>query len=861
MSETNINQSGSGSVGVNLGTVNNIINNQPIPKVITSVGIDASDVIGREKALEEVLILVDTSDKPVYIHGMRGLGKTTLGKLVYQSLLAKDAYSYYAVAELTENFLNSFLLRLMTNCQVEMNPNEDDEARFQQVVSKLFNLVNGSDTKKKGFLFLDNALPLKSKDTDKQDYLRKVVNSLPNWKILITSYETIPYAKEYPLDYLSTEKAIELFQKFCPDKGNTTDVQKLVELLMKHTLTIELMAKTLESSRIKTVSELYEILSKHDFEHKALSQKKVDSDHSQADIIAFAYICQIFDLSELEKEESSLYVLKNFYFIPDFIDKEEFSSMIKTESWDEFTIDAEIENLYKKGWLEKGSGESYRLHSIIKEVVRKKATPTFEDGRQLVLSVTEKISDSSTPMQTYYSWAEIAKGISDSIEEVCEEMATLEILLGNLLEMNGYSDKAIEYFEKSKEKSIQLHGERHPDVATAYNNIGGAYESKGEYDKAIVYYEKAIDIQLEILGERHPDVATTYNDIGLAYNDKCEHDKAIEYYKKAIEIRLEKLGERHPDVAVTYNLFGYAYYSKGEFEKAIEYYKKDLDISIEKLGERHPSVAATYHNFGLVYDSKKEYDKAIEYFEKAIGILIEKLGERHPNVATTYNNIGGAYESKGEHDKAIEYYEKALDISIEKLGERHPFVAATYNNFGQVYHSKGEFDKAIEYYEKALDIELEKLEERHRSVATTYNNFGQVYESKGEYDKAIEYYKQAIEILKEKLEERHPDVVTTYNNIGGAYESKGEYDKAIEYYEKAIDIRLEKLGERHPSVATTYNNIGGAYESKGEYDKAIEYYEKALDILKDFVSEDHPNMKTLRANYEYAKKKAEEAGL
>ena len=273
--------------------------NQPIPKVITSVGIDGTDVIGRENAFKEVLELVDTSDKPVYIHGMRGLGKTTLGMLVYQSLIKKDAFSYYAVAELTENFLNSFLQRLMTNCKVELNPNEDDEARFEQVVSVLFNLVNDSDTKKKGFLFLDNALPLKSKDKDKQDYLRKVVKSLPNWKILITSFETISYAKEYPLDYLSTEKAIELFQKHSPNEGNETDIQKLVELLMKHTLTIELMAKTLESSRIKTVSELYEILSKHDFEHKALSQKKVDSDHSQADIIAFEYICQIFDLSEL----------------------------------------------------------------------------------------------------------------------------------------------------------------------------------------------------------------------------------------------------------------------------------------------------------------------------------------------------------------------------------------------------------------------------------------------------------------------------------------------------------------------------------------------------------------------------------
>jgi tetratricopeptide (TPR) repeat protein len=54
-------------------------------------------------------------------------------------------------------------------------------------------------------------------------------------------------------------------------------------------------------------------------------------------------------------------------------------------------------------------------------------------------------------------------------------------------------------------------GERHPSVATSYNNLAGLYESMGRYEEAIAHYQQAINIAQETLGENHPNTIQATN--------------------------------------------------------------------------------------------------------------------------------------------------------------------------------------------------------------------------------------------------------------------------------------------------------------------------------------------------------------
>ncbi len=219
-----------------------------------------------------------------------------------------------------------------------------------------------------------------------------------------------------------------------------------------------------------------------------------------------------------------------------------------------------------------------------------------------------------------------------------------------------------------------------PEYSAALSWLGKIYLDNGGYDKSVYYYQKALEIDLEILGEHHPDLVTAYNNLGLACHRRGDREQAVEYYQKALDIQLAAL-EKHPDKAIEYyNKSGLSCRHKGDYSQAVKFYKKALKLQIDTLGKDHPDVATTYNNIGETYRHKGKHKKAIEYYQKDLEITIKSLGPDHPNVATTYNNMGYAYHGLGDYNKAIEYFQKALEIYRKVLGEDHPQVKTIKDN-------------------------------------------------------------------------------------------------------------------------------------------------------------------------------------
>ncbi|KJU87027.1 hypothetical protein MBAV_000769 [Candidatus Magnetobacterium bavaricum] len=216
----------------------------------------------------------------------------------------------------------------------------------------------------------------------------------------------------------------------------------------------------------------------------------------------------------------------------------------------------------------------------------------------------------------------VAVRVSDAV--IDEAKATKDIEVGKFIHEYAYSlwqlgdaKQAIVFFEKSLTIELAVYGERHPSVATSYNNIGGAWRALGDPKQAIAFLEKSLAIWLEVYGERHPSVATSYNNIGLAWDTLGGAKQAIAFYEKSLAIKLEVYGERHPDVATSYNNIGSAWYTLGDPKQAIAFYEKALAILLEVYGERHPYVATSYNNIANVFRQTGDTHKAASYAAKA----------------------------------------------------------------------------------------------------------------------------------------------------------------------------------------------------------------------------------------------------
>ncbi|KJU82314.1 hypothetical protein MBAV_005491, partial [Candidatus Magnetobacterium bavaricum] len=118
----------------------------------------------------------------------------------------------------------------------------------------------------------------------------------------------------------------------------------------------------------------------------------------------------------------------------------------------------------------------------------------------------------------------VAVRVSDALVDEAKankDVKVAEFLHGYAYSLNTLGDpkQAIAFYEKAIAIWLEVYGERHPSLATSYNNIGSAWMALGDPKQAIAFYEKAIAILLEVYGERHPYVATTYKNLAYVYSN------------------------------------------------------------------------------------------------------------------------------------------------------------------------------------------------------------------------------------------------------------------------------------------------------------------------------------------------------
>jgi len=124
------------------------------------------------------------------------------------------------------------------------------------------------------------------------------------------------------------------------------------------------------------------------------------------------------------------------------------------------------------------------------------------------------------------------------------------------------------------------------------------------------------------------------------------------------------------------NELGSAWDALGEKRKALEFYEQALSLS-RAVGDRG-GEAATLNNIGLAWSALGEKRKALDFFEQALP-LSRAVGDLRGE-ATALNNIGGAWSALSEKRKALEFYEQALPLS-RAVGDLRG-EATTLNNIG-----------------------------------------------------------------------------------------------------------------------------------------------------------------------------------
>ncbi len=690
--------------------------------------------VGREDIIAEIESELQKENNPiVLVNGIGGMGKTEICRVLLHryrrgghAQLRHIAWIHYN-GDLRSSFYGAFH-------EVEAT---EIEVYWAQAV-KLINRYG-----RQLLLILDNANELTEEDRARLNELR--------CHRLLTSRKSYTRMRTIALGQLGEEDCIRLYREHSRDReASDADILGLINLVDRHTLAIELLAKTQAAG----MYSLVELRKSFEASEGLLPDSEDIEREEQAPYIA--HLAKIFDISSLQQEEQRILQLFSLLAPNTPLSREHALALLEMKNLNL------INDLTKRGWLQGAS-----MHPLISATIRAKypATPEQIEELSLKLGALMEIGN-----EIFTSKTALLPHAEQIIKQVPADNKTKAYLYSQcafIYNSMANFKQALLYYKKTLSTLKKVLGGEHPDTASSYSNIGGLYRSLGDYENALVYCQKALAIQEKVLDCEHPDTATYYNNIGLLHDNQGDYENALVYYQKALAIQEKVLDCEHPDTATNYNNIGLLYDNQGDYENAFLYYKKSLAIRKKVLGDRHPDTATSYNNIGTLYHSQGNYEKALVYFQKSLIIREKVLGYEHPDTATSYNNIGLLFMSQGNNEKPLVYHQKSLAIREKVLGGEHPDTATSYNNIGALYQSRGDYEKALVYFQKSLVILEKVLGYEHPNTASTYLNIGTCHARQGNMVEGLKLILQARAIFYKKLGENHPHTQAAQSWIAG----------------------------------------------------------------------------------------------
>lgn len=571
--------------------------------------------IGRQNEIELIYDKLKNETDAVFLHGFGGIGKSVLAKQ-YAFLYRED----YDVIIFANYFTNLFDLVLNDRdipiANFKRIENEDENSYFKRKMDKICDLADG-----KTLIIIDNF------DVDEDDNLEELINC--GCKFIITTRNDFTDYNYHQIEIEAFKDINDLRNLFYSyntmeySKAEKTIIDEIIEIVDRHTMTVELIAKQLRMTKIEP-DVLYQRLKSIEGitnEDKEKIKLRKDSKLNNKSIMAHLEI--VFDMAKLDKFEE--YILMNMSLIGNVkINKNEF---IK---WCEIEEIMKLNVLIDRGWIE-FKEEKISLHQIIIDLIYNKLKPTSETCESLTKTMSDmtkmRIKNNSIKRNQYisliYIFAKRIKGRNLSLAEFYNDFA-------NLLSSRNKSN-CLDYHQKSIKIYNYLNSENKDFNANTIGNykikegllvsnfnIGKSFimllsynqmefidENKTEdyINKLKNSFDICIKIQQDISGEKSLEVADKYIEIAeIFFNsfdkiyislDQKQAMEYLSYFEKCLlnifQIKSDILGMNNQQTKdCCYELYEY-YLANSDnlimFKNLIQDKKKGLYYGELYMGE------------------------------------------------------------------------------------------------------------------------------------------------------------------------------------------------------------------------------------------------------------------------------------
>jgi tetratricopeptide (TPR) repeat protein len=182
-----------------------------------------------------------------------------------------------------------------------------------------------------------------------------------------------------------------------------------------------------------------------------------------------------------------------------------------------------------------------------------------------------------------------------SAARIAGKLALLHDALNDVSKARHYYERAIEYYERIGDHS------QHSQLLNGYASVCRRSGDGGEAERC---YARAMEVAQRIHGETHPEVAIAANNLGVALTDSGDLVRAENMHMQALAIREKCFGGLHPDVAQSLGNLAVVYHASRDYDRADNFYKAALDIYRRFRPADDPEMAAVQANFDALLEKR-----------------------------------------------------------------------------------------------------------------------------------------------------------------------------------------------------------------------------------------------------------------
>lgn len=673
--------------------------------------------VGREAELEEIARRL-RDGKSVVLSGLGGMGKTELA-VKFGREYEKNGGGWVYFVPFRRDFYHTVVDELALGIPGLKEQGLNEEGVYRAAMEVLRGCGAGD------LLIVDNA------DEGSITSLSRELSKLP-MKALVTSRKDVAGAVK--VESLPNGALYAVFEQNGVNIPRA-EMDKLIDAVNAHTLTVDVMARTMgRGRRTATAAKLLAALKERDLS-RGFTKVEIAYAGSPEQARINEHLKAVFRVAELEEESQVL--LRCATLLPEGgMDDGLFLSPFIEEAGDW------LDDLIEGGWLYM-KDRLLRIHPVIRIVCIEVLEPTEEKCSRFLFGLSKQYDPKHYDRRQYRQLAEV---FTTAVEWLEDTEGNWALRAGQFWEKLGEHVKALECNEGLVRKLEKIRPDSEA-FARACNNLGGTYNDLGDHKRSLECYKQSLITLERVLPAAHRLLATINDNMGKTYGALGDYEQALTYQMKALEIREQGLDVERYDLATSYNNIGMTYSALGEHPKALEYKLKSMQICEEILDRDHPDLAVTYSNVGSTYVVLGDKEKGLKYKEKALMICEHALDADHPDLAASYNNVGYAYSALGDPQSALKYLLKAWDIWERVLPGNHPRLAVCCCNIACAYYDLGDIVKAAHNMRQAAEISnCSSLPENHTD-RMNYNKWAEQFEE--EVRQTQEWSKFLLEQMEE----------------------------------------------------------------------------------------------------------------